>query len=162
MLGTASSKNGFIGPTINLQLTMPGEASIQHFASDSTITDTVWTSLHYQQLLPQSWKNYQPFFESYYAGLAGRTEIIAHGTTINPEWYSKMSCYPFTPSLGCLCTKEFWSPVDGSRTFSDQQLLADAVQKAGGANGYLLVIELDDKAQAVSNAEVQALLRGAL
>jgi hypothetical protein len=158
MWGTAISKNGFIGPTPNLQLTLPAETNINHFLNDSTISDTTWHPKYYQQLLPQSWKNYMPFFESYYAGMAGRNEIIAHGTTINPEWYSNMPCYPLTPSLGCLCTTELWSPANGSRVLSDQQNLTSHVQKAGGANGYLLVVELNDKQEAVSADEVQQLL----
>jgi hypothetical protein len=96
-------------------------------------------------------KNYSPLYNSYYAGLAGRTEIIAHGTTINPEYYRGQPYYPHTPSQGCLCTKEIWN---GKRLESNQQKLIMALLKAGGAKGYCVVIELDDKQSAVKMEEI--------
>lgn len=158
MFGTAVSKSNFIGPTPNIQLTMPCETSIQHFMNDSSITDTTWTMEWYKKLLPKSWKNYEPFYESYYAGNAGRTEIIAHGTTVDPNYYKGKPYYPLTPTLGCLCTKELWNEEDGSRQFSDQQKLMDALQKAGGANGYYLVIELNDEQRPVTAEDILPLL----
>ncbi len=83
-----------------------------------------------------------PLYESYYAGLAGRSEIIAHGTTIDPHYYAGKPYYPLTPTEGCLCTKEIWN---GKRISSDQQKLVNGLLKAGGANGYCVVIEIDDK-----------------
>jgi hypothetical protein len=46
--------------------------------------------------------------------------------------------------MGCLCTKEIWSTVNGKRLESNQQKLINAVKQAGGAEGYLIVIELED------------------
>ena len=154
MDGFEVSKSTFIGPTENIQLTMPNETSIAHFIKDSTTTDTLFTYPLYANLLPESLKNYQPLYESFQAGMAGRTEIIAHGTTVNTEYYKKQSYYPLTPTLGCLCTKEIWSTVDGSRLESDQQKLVDAVKKAGGADGYYIVIEIDDLQKPVSLTEI--------
>ena len=83
MFGTDVSRSNFIGPTPNIQLTMPFETSLQHFMNDSSITDTIWTNDWYKKLLPESWKNYYPIFGSFYAGRAGRTEIISHGEVDN-------------------------------------------------------------------------------
>ena len=158
MFGIDVSKSNFIGPTPNIQLTMPYETSLQHFMNDSSITDTSWTIDWYKKLLPESWKNYYPIYGSFYAGKAGRTEIISHGTTINPDYYRGQPYYPLTPSLGCLCTKEIWDEADGRRIISDQQKLLSALRKAGGANGYLIVIEMNDEQRPVEINDVLTLL----
>ena len=149
LYGMGHSRSNYIGPTDNLQLTMPFETSLKHFLKDSTIEDSMWSEKWYAQLLPEKLKNYEPLYQSYYAGAAGRTEIIAHGTTVDEQFYKGKTYYPFTPTAGCLCTKENWDST-GKRIFSDQQKLADAVKKAGGANGYLIVLELNDEQKAVS------------
>ena len=159
MFGFAVSGSNFIGPTPNIQLTMPVETSIQHFMNDSTIIDTVWTDNWYKKLLPPQWKSYAPCYESYYAGSAGRTEIIAHGTTINPAYYKGQPYYPLTPTMGCLCTKEIWNEEDGKRIISDQQQLVNAIQQAGGANGYYIVIELNDEQRPVTIDDILPFLK---
>ena len=151
MHGFGVSMSSFIGPTANIQLSMPVEASIKAFMRDSSISDTIWNIDYYNKLIPADFKNYLPLYYSYYAGQAGRTEIIAHGTTIDPNIYSNKPWFPLTPSQGCLCTKELWN---GKRVESDQQKLVNALLKAGGANGYCVVIELDDKQSAVTLADV--------
>jgi hypothetical protein len=150
----AVSQSSFIGPTTNIQMVLPYENS-------QDVADTVTRLLgdNYRFLLPGSWKNYYPVYEAYYAGKAGRTEIIAHGTTINTEYYKKQPYYPLTPTQGCLCTKEIWSTVDGKRIESDQQKLVDAVKKAGGADGYCIVIEIDDQQKPVSIKEILPFLK---
>ena len=159
MNGFDVSRSNAIGPTENIQLMMPFETSPQYFLKDSTITDTAWTIGLYQQLLPKKLQNYQPLFSTYYASAIGRTEIIAHGTTVDPEYYKGQTYYPYTPTQGCLCTKEIWSDKDGKRIISDQQKLVAAVKKAGGANGYLIVIEIDDQQKPVSINEILPYLK---
>ncbi len=154
MNGFAVSKSAAIGPTENIQLLMPYETSPQYFLKDSSITDTVWTKELYQKLLPKALQNYHPLLGTYYASAIGRTEIIAHGTTVDPDYYRGQTYYPLTPTQGCLCTKEIWSNIDGKRTESNQQKLVDAVKKAGGANGYVIVIEIDDQQKPVSINEL--------
>ena len=100
-------------------------------------------------------------YQSFYAGLAGRSEIIAHGTTVNPAYYKNQSFYPHTPTVGCLSTKEIWSPIDGKRIESNQQKLVDALKKAGGADGYVVVIELEDKKQPVTLQEIMPYIKAA-
>jgi hypothetical protein len=58
-----------------------------------------------------------------------------------------------------LATKEIWSNVDGKRMETDQQKLVDALKKAGGANGYCIVIEIDDQQKPVSMDEILSLLK---
>lgn len=142
MYGFGVSMSSFIGPTANVQMGMPVELSLQKFFNDSTISDSIWAIDRYQKMIPEKIRNYLPLYQSYYAGLIGRTEIIAHGTTIDPQYYLGKSYYPLTPTQGCLCTKEIW---DGKRLESDQQKLINGLLKAGGANGYCVVIEIDDK-----------------
>ncbi|MEO6328840.1 MAG: hypothetical protein ABIO55_07905 [Ginsengibacter sp.] len=155
MKGFGVSRSYFIGPTPNIQLSMPVEETVSTFLNDSSITDTAWAIGYYSRLLPHSLKNYQPLYQCYYAASAGRTEIIAHGTTINPDYYKTKSWYPHTPSQGCLCTKEIWN---GKRIESDQQKLVYALLSAGGAHGYCVVIEIDDKQAPVAIEEILPLL----
>jgi hypothetical protein len=108
----------------------------------------------YKNLLPTSWQNYFPIYGTYYAGKAGRTEIIAHGTTIDPSFFKGKSFYPISPTLGCLCTKEIWSEDNGDRLLSDQQALADAFNSTGNLKGYLVVVDLDNKKMPVTVNEV--------
>jgi hypothetical protein len=159
MYGFDVSKSAAIGPTENIQLTMPLETSVQHFLKDSTITDTVWTAELYLRLLPKALKNYYPLSQTYYASVIGRTEIISHGTTVDPGYYKGQTYYPYTPTQGCLCTKEIWADEDGKRIISDQQKLVDAVKKAGGADGYLIVIEIDDQQKPVDINEILPYLK---
>jgi len=154
MNGFAISKSPALGPTENIQLMMPCETSIKYFLKDSSITDTAWSPELYERLLPIELKKYHPLFQSYYASAIGRTEVISHGTTVDPEYYKGQTYYPYTPTQGCLCTKEIWSAIDGKRVISDQQKLVDAVKKAGGADGYLIVIEIDDQQKPVGLNEV--------
>ncbi len=151
MYGFGVSMSNFIGPTPNIQMGMPVEISMKKFLDDSTILDSNWTIDRYQKLLPKKLKDYLPLYHSYYAGLAGRSEIIAHGTTIDPGYYSDKLYYPLTPTQGCLCTKEIWN---GKRVESDQQKLVNALLKAGGAKGYCVVIEIDDKHTPVTIADL--------
>ncbi len=142
MYGFKVSMGNFIGPTANVQMGMPVELSLQKYFDNNFIFDTTWTIDYYQKLLPKNLQGFLPLYQSYYAGLAGRTEIIAHGTTIDPSYYKGKPYYPLTPTEGCLCTKEIWN---GKRISSDQVKLVNGLLKAGGANGYCVVIEIDDK-----------------
>jgi len=149
MKGYDVSRAVFIGPTVNIQLTMPYEKSPKHFYADSSITDTTWNMNYYKNLLPNDWKDYTPIYQSYYAGKAGRTEIIIHGSTVNPMYYVNQPYYPLTPTQGCLTSKEVWDETTGIRSQSDQQLLINAMIKAGGADGYTIVINIDDEQRPV-------------
>ncbi|MFT3980003.1 MAG: hypothetical protein QM687_05995 [Ferruginibacter sp.] len=158
MKGYDVSRASFIGPTVNVQLTMPFEKSAKHFYADSSITDTTWNISYYRNLLPKEWKDYPPVYQSYYAGKAGRTEIIIHGSTVNPMYYVNQPYYPLTPTQGCLTSKEIWDEASGIRTESDQQLLINAMIKAGGSDGYAIVINIDDEQRPVALYDIVPLI----
>jgi len=152
------SRASFIGPTVNVQLTMPFEKSPAHFFNDPNISDSNWYLRSYLNLLPASLRNYFPLQQSWYAGKAGRSEIIIHGTTVNPAYYSGKPYFPLTPTLGCLTSKEIWSEETGQRKESDQQKLINALIRAGGPHGYAVVINIDDKNEPVRPEEVLRLM----
>ncbi len=155
--GFDTSSNYFIGPTTNIQLAMPHE--YDGIIIDEKKIDTTWSLQDYQNLLPDNFKNYQPMYGTFYAGKAGRTEIIAHGTTVDINYYKKNTYFPYTPTAGCLCTKEIWNNKTGLLHTSDQLLLANAIQNTGATKGYLIVVEIDDKKSAVSLADILLYLK---
>ena len=118
----------YIGPTPNLQLQLPYEATPDAFFADSTLIDSSWNKELYASLLPASWRNYDGIYESFYAGEMGRSAVIMHGTTIDPEFYKAETYYPQTPSLGCLCSYEEWDS-SGYRISSNQQQIVNALKQ---------------------------------
>lgn len=157
MTGFDTSTNYFIGPTTNIQLAMPHEYN--PFIKDGRLIDTTWGIEQYTNLLPDNFKKYEPMFGTFYAGKAGRTEIIAHGTTVDVNYYKSNSFYPYTPTAGCLCTKEIWNNKTGLLDVTDQQKLTQALQNTGITKGYLIVIEIDDKNAPVSLANLLPYLK---
>ncbi len=93
--------------------------------------------------------------ETWAAGLIGRTEIIAHGTTIDPEFFKDRPFYPLTPTMGCLCAKELWNPTTGGLLVSEQNDLVNAFLARPGRKGYLIVVDVDDQRRPLSRAEVE-------
>lgn len=150
--GTEVSKSRFIGPTENIQTMLPFEDTPDGFNEDWKEGD--WEIEKYRSMFPESWRNYAPIYLAYYAGKAGRNEIIVHGTTIDPEFYSGQTYYPNTPSLGCLCAPEEWLTESGGPEKSEQVKLIDAFRKTSMKNGLLVVIELDDKEEWVEIEEI--------
>lgn len=136
--GFDTSDNNWIGPTTNLQMYLPFEKAKLPFFEKDTAYQTV-----YEKLLGTSLNQYKSLWESFTAGKLGRTEIIAHGTTIDPEFYKSKSYYPNTPSLGCLCSPEMWNEA-GERTYSSQQEWINLVMQISPAPKYLIVADIDD------------------
>lgn len=152
---TATSDNSFIGPTPNFQTQLPFESSVKTFTHEAD--SGKWSYDIYNSLLPESWRNYAPIQHAYFAGKAGRTEIIAHGTCIDPSYYRDQIYYPYTPSMGCLTGKEIWNP-DGTIAYSAQLAMVNAWLQTPGTKGYLIVIHLEDKNETVQLAEIEKLL----
>lgn len=154
--GTEVSHNLLIGPTPNIQLLMPFEAdtAFWHNPYDSA-KDALG---NYQNLLPAEWKDYTPIAESFYAGKIGRAEIIAHGTTIDPDYFKGFPFYPLTPTQGCLCAKEIWNIFNGKLMESGQFALASGFLLSPATTGYLVVINIDNQEKAVSKNEISQLL----
>ena len=147
----------YIGPTQNLQMQLPFEDSPEIFFADSSFADTTWSSALYASLLPATWKSYAGIYETFYAGEMGRTAVIMHGTTIDPEFYKEQPYYPQTPSLGCLCSYEEWND-SGYRVHSNQQQIVNALNSIGSSNGYVVVIDINNEKKNVSIDEVKPLL----
>jgi len=152
--GTAVARNNYIGPTPNLQLLMPHEKNWEkyfHHPIDST-QDTLRL---YQQLLPETWNTYTPMFEAWNAGKIGRTEIIAHGTTIDPEYFKDKPYYPLTPTMGCLSAKEVWNITSGKLLVSEQFNLVSTYIATPGQKGFLFVINIDNQHKSVTREEME-------
>jgi hypothetical protein len=153
ILEITTTDNQFIGPNEMLNMVLPYEVPLLRFNHESSFAANEEAA--YRAMLPASWQNYFPIWEAYYAGKAGRTEIFAHGTTINPQFYSGAAYYPNTPSLGCLTASEVWNPQNGQLESSDQLQLIQTMKRLGISHGYFIVVETDDQDKAVSKAEVE-------
>ncbi len=153
--GTDIARSHFIGPTPNLQTILPFERKWDKYFQVSSWDSTQDSLKLYQQLLPSEWRNYAPMMEAWNAGKVGRSAIIAHGTTIDPEYFRGKSFYPLTPTEGCLCAKEIWNTTSGRLLVSEQFNLISAFQRTPGNKGYLIVINIDNQSAAVSRAEVE-------
>jgi hypothetical protein len=152
--GLDVAHNHMIGPTPNIQLLLPFEDKWNKFFHQPF--DPGEDSLRrYLQLLPADWRNYAPMMEAWFAGKVGRTEIIAHGTTIDPDYFKGKPFYPLTPTLGCLCAKEIWNPTSGRLLVSEQFKLVQAFESTPGNKGFLYVINVDNQQKAVSRNEVE-------
>jgi hypothetical protein len=154
--GIDTSKNYFIGPTPNLQLAMPFE--YYRDSINGILVDTSFSEEMYKSLLPNSFRNHKPLYESLVAGKIGRTEIIAHGTTVDVSYYTGKPYYPFTPTMGCLATCEIWNSRSGFLQTSGQLDLATAVIKTGTTKGYLIVVEINDINKPVTIGDVKPFL----
>jgi hypothetical protein len=155
--GTAVTRNNYIGPTPNLQLLMPNEKDwVKYFHQP---VDSTQDSLQlYKELLPVSWRNYSPMAEAWIAGKIGRSEIIAHGTTIDPEYFKGKPYYPLTPTMGCLCARELWNITSGRLLISEQFNLVSTFTATPGQKGFLYVINLDDQQKPVTREEIERLV----
>ena len=155
--GTGISHNKLIGPTPNLQLLLPHEndAAYWHQMQDSSAT----FYQNYLLLLPPDWRNYLPMQEALQAGEAGRTAIIAHGSTIDPDYFKNKPFYPLTPTLGCLCARENWNIFTGKLNTSDQfDFVNTYLAKPEDEAGYLVVINIDNKQAPVTKEEVEKIV----
>lgn len=151
--GRAAS-NIWIGPTPYLHSKVPIEASVAEFEQrERGPSEPGWTEARYRALLPGAWARYAPLQEAWLAGLAGRDEMLSHGSTIDPRYYLGASYFPGTPSAGCLVAMEYWSP-EGRLVHSDQLALLQAFSHQGRDRGYLVLVELDAGPGPVSLAEV--------
>jgi len=112
----------------------------------------------YRSYFPDNWQNWNGLMEAYDAGRIGRSEIIAHGSTIDPEWFKDETYYPLSPTLGCLSGLELWNKQTGRIDRSDQLDLVNCFIETKGTKGYLMVINLDDKKMPVSREEVETLV----
>lgn len=62
----------------------------------------------YQQLLPESWRNYFPLQQTYWAGKIGRSYFRIHGSGEDPNYFHRPQRLPWNPTLGCLSALEVY------------------------------------------------------
>lgn len=153
--GFAPATNPFIGPTETIQLVMPWEAPPSVYFHGARPDAAEWNEELYRGLLPPLWRRNFPILQAYLAGEAGRSEIIAHGTAIDPSYYAGEVYYPLTPSQGCMTAYEEWSAVTGERVLSDQQRLVDVMKEAGFDGGWCVVVEMEGGPGPVLPAELE-------
>jgi hypothetical protein len=155
IVGTVNATDIWIGPTPALESKVPKEATVadyEHVAAQTPAAD--WTEERYWSFFPDSWRGYAPMREVWLAGLAGRDEMWLHGNTVNPAYYRNEAHFPYAPSAGCMVAMEYWSKDDGSLVHSDQLALIKALASTGKMEGYLIVVEIDDRNVPVQMADV--------
>jgi hypothetical protein len=175
IVGVSRTKSSGIGQTPFLHTMLPLEASAAEYFHDPALAGTSWTMEMYLKQFPDAtaagWRNYFPMKVAWYAGVAGRSEMLSHGTAMDPSPYVNTPWYPSTPTSGCICAKELWD-ADGKPLLSDQLALVHAYLEASGVRvprengegiitlqdrgpkGYFVVIELNGKEQPVTLDEV--------
>jgi len=162
VVGVGTPTNPLIGPTPYLHSKLPIEGSPAEFEHGASTAS--WSEALYESFLPASWRAYAPIKEAWLAGRAGRDDILAHGTVVNPAYYAGTSYFPGTPSAGCMVSNEDWDPATGRLLSSGQLTLAQTFARAGGREqvwGYLVVVEVDAGPGPVSPDEVRPLVEAA-
>lgn len=153
VVGFYNSPTPSIGPTAAVLTRIPYEVPIKLWYH-STVTKSYWDITDYKNLLPKSWQDYLPIYESFYAGKTGRRKIVMHGSVDDLSFYDTLPYAPLTPSKGCLTTTEIWSDSTGKNIRSDQAKLMNAFFSTGQLYGFLIVIDIDDKEEAVTIEDV--------
>jgi hypothetical protein len=154
---TAKSINKIIGPSPNLQTVLPFEDDSLYWRGQYDYSKDPLRN--YISLMPLEWQNYLPMLEAFDAGKVGRTEIIAHGTTIDPEYFKGKPYYPISPTLGCLCGKETWNMYTGKIVQSDQLNLVNTfIKENEEETGFLFVINLDNQQKPVTKEEIEKMV----
>ncbi len=157
IVGTYISPSKTIGPTPNILVRTPFEVSANIFFHKKNAYKK-FSINDYKNLIPKSWQNYFPIYQSFYAGKSGRKLIIMHGSTDNLEYYKSKPYYPMSPTQGCLSTKEIWNSNTGKLIESDQVKLVNAFRSAKQNKGFLIVIEIDNKNKPVSINDVNNMI----
>ncbi|RZJ05040.1 MAG: hypothetical protein EOP39_20305 [Rubrivivax sp.] len=159
LVGAGTATNPNIGPTPYLHTKLPIEGTVAEFEHIEGAPGE-WSEAVYDSFLPESWRAWAPVKEAFLAGRAGRDDLIAHGTTINPAYYAATSYFPGTPQQGCMVSNETWDPATGRLLASRQLELAQAYAAASARQdlaGYLIVVEIPGEG-VVTPAEALALV----
>lgn len=151
--GTDVSRNLLIGPTPNIQTILPFERDYSFWFIGYDSSKTIFDN--YLQLLPNTWRNYVPIMETFYAGKAGRSEIIMHGTTIPSKYFTDEHFFPLAPTDGCLCANESWNEENGYLTKSDQLGLVNTFNRTPERRGLLFVINISNEQKEVNTEDIE-------
>jgi len=142
-----------IGPTPIVLTRIPFEVSPKLFYHDES-KDEIWRRSSYASLLPEEWKNYFPIFGAFNAGKSGRKLIVMHGSTDDLSFYKNEPYYPLSPSKGCLTSIEIWDEKSGRPIRSDQAELMNAFFSTEKLEGFLVVVDIDEKKKPVKIEEI--------
>ncbi|MBK8947031.1 MAG: hypothetical protein IPM32_17425 [Ignavibacteriae bacterium] len=153
VIGIYVSPTETIGPSPNILSRIPFEVSPEKFYHSANMKN-VWSEENYTNLLPKSWQQYSPIYQSYHAGKIGRKLIIIHGSTDEINYYKNEPYFPLTPTQGCLSSKENWDEGNGKCSESDQIKLINAFNSTKQKKGFLVVFEIDDKEKPVTIEEI--------
>nr|WP_319776162.1 hypothetical protein [uncultured Sphaerochaeta sp.] len=153
IVGSYISPTESIGPTRNVLTRIAYEVSPEIFFHREN-ENSYWDIENYRDLLPHSWQEYFPVYEAFYAGQAGRRVIIMHGSADDLRFFKDQSYYPHTPTKGCISSIELWNSENGKCIRSDQAKLINAFYSTGQIEGFLVILELDDKKEHVSLKEI--------
>ena len=88
--GKSVSNNVYIGPVTTLVTELPFESEITAWG----ITGKEWTEDMYASFLPLELRSLPMLWQAYDAGRVGRSEIIVHGSTIDPCFFSE-ECFSY-------------------------------------------------------------------
>ncbi len=158
IVGFYVSPTPSIGPTAAVITRIPFEVTTKIFYHGA-VKDKKWSLEDYKNLWPKGWKDYLPIYESFYAGNTGRRKIVMHGSVDDLTFYKDEPYFPLTPSKGCLTTMEIWSEETGKNIESDQTKLMNAFFSAGELEGFLVVVDIDDKESDIAIEEILPLLK---
>lgn len=137
--GKSVSDNMYIGPVPTLVTELPFESKVTSWGG----AEQQWTESIYESFLPLTLRSIPMLWQAYDAGRVGRSEIIVHGSTIDPYFYSEECFFPLTPSLGCLSAFEIWSSNDGNVIESHQRTLVDMLPDDNADLGFMYVVQVD-------------------
>ena len=153
VVGFYVSPTPSIGPTAAVLTRIPFEVPTKLFYHGA-VKDKKWKVEDYKNLLPEHWKDYLPMYEAFYAGKSGRRKIVMHGSVDDLNFYKDQPYFPLTPSKGCLTTTEIWSEETGKNIRSDQTKLMNAFFSTGELEGFLIVVNINDKENDVTIEEI--------
>lgn len=142
-----------IGPTPCVLTRIAFEKPVNVFYHNKN-QNSKWSIKDYTNLLPESWQNYFPLQQAYYAGQFGRRLIVMHGSVDDPEFYKNESYFPLTPTRGCISSTEVWSEETGKCLESDQVKLMNAFFSTKQLYGFLIVADLDNQNKPVAIEEI--------
>jgi hypothetical protein len=154
VVGFYLSPTESIGPTPNVLTRIPYEVPPSIFYHDTTFGRR-WNLSDYLNLIPESWKDYQPLQNAYHGGKIGRRKIVMHGSVDDLSFYKDKPFYPLTPTRGCIVSKEIWDEETGKNIESDQAKLMNAFFSTGELDGFLVVLEINDKKKPVNIEEIK-------
>ena len=152
ILGYYITKTESIGPTPIILTRIPFAETTSTFFHGQKKGE--WNIEKYTNLMPESWRNYFPAHEVYYAGYAGRRLIVMHGSADDLKFFENEPYYPLSPTKGCISAKEIWDERSGICIESDQAKLINAFISTGRLKGFLIVINIDDKREEVTLKEL--------